>query len=123
VFHPIENLDISVRWDFGTGFPFTQTIGYYDRLLFGNIGGGSLYGETGVPYSILGEKNAARLPAYYRIDVSATYHFELSPLRGSVGISAANLTNRKNILLYDRKTGQQITMLDFFPSATFRVEY
>jgi outer membrane cobalamin receptor len=122
VFHPLENIDISVRWEFGTGYPYTQTLGYYDRLLFGNIGGGPLYGETGIPYSILGDKNAARLPAYYRIDASATYHFAVPPIRGSFGISAANLTNRKNILFYDRKTGQTIYMLDFFPSATLKLE-
>lgn len=122
VFHPLANLDVTFRWEFGTGYPFTQTIGYYDRLLLGNLGGNA-GGETGVPYSILGEKNAARLPTYYRIDAGATYHFSIPPLRGSVGISIANLTNRKNILFYDRKTGQTIYMLDFFPSANFKLEY
>jgi hypothetical protein len=76
-----------------------------------------------VPYSILGDKNAARLPAYYRIDASITYHFAVSPVRGSVGVNVANVTDRKNILFYDRKTGQRINMLDFFPSATLKVEY
>ena len=84
---------------------------------------GQLIGESGQPYSILEEKNAARLPAYYRIDASATYHFVLSPFRGSVGASFANLTDRKNILSYDRKTGQRINMLDFFPSATLKMEF
>lgn len=122
VFHPLTNLDVTFRWEFGTGYPFTQTIGYYDRLLLGNLGG-NFGGETGVPYSILGAKNAARLPTYYRIDAGATYHFLIPPLRGSVGVSIANLTNRKNILFYDRKTAQTLYMLDFFPSAHFTLEY
>jgi hypothetical protein len=122
VIHPLEVMDIALRWEYGSGYPFTQTVGYYDRMLFGNIGGGQLYGETGVPYSILGPKNAARLPAYYRIDGSITYRFEFNLVRGSVGVSVANLTNRRNILFYDRTTGQQITMLDFFPSATLKLE-
>jgi hypothetical protein len=122
VIHPLEAMDVALRWEYGSGYPFTQTVGYYDRMLFGNIGGGQLYGETGVPYSILGPKNAARLPAYYRIDGSITYRFEFHLVRGSVGVSVANLTNRRNILFYDRTTGQQITMLDFFPSATLKLE-
>lgn len=123
VLHPLNNLDIAIRWEFGSGYPFTQTIGYYDRLLLGNLGSGPWYGEMGIPYSILGEKNAARLPDYYRIDASVTYHFTFEPLRGSIGLNLANLTNRKNILYYDRKTGQRVHMLDFFPSASLRVEY
>jgi hypothetical protein len=91
--------------------------------MFGNIGGEMTNGETGLPYSVLGEKNAARLPAYYRIDGSMTYHFAIDVIRGSVGVNVANMTNRKNILFYDRKTAQRINMLDFFPSATLRVEY
>lgn len=123
VVHPLRDVDVAVRWEFGSGYPYTQSAGYYDRLLFGGIGNGQLIGESGQPYSILEEKNAARLPAYYRIDASATYHFVLSPFRGSVGASFANLTDRKNILSYDRKTGQRINMLDFFPSATLKMEF
>jgi hypothetical protein len=123
IVHPLENLDVTLRWEFGSGYPFTQTVGYYDRLTFGGVGGGSIYGETGMPYSILGPKNTVRLPAYYRLDGSIIYRFSLAHLHGSVGIQVANLTDRKNILFYDRKTGQQINMLDFFPSATLKLEF
>ena len=123
IVHPVRDLDIALRWEFGSGYPFTQTAGYYDRLSLANIGEGELYGETGSPYSILGEKNAARLPGYYRIDAGITYHFMVNPFKGSVGLDVSNLTNRKNILFYDRKTGQEITMLDFFPSATLKLEF
>ncbi len=124
VFHLFEDVDVSLRWEFGSGYPYTQTVGYYDRLSLGGIGGTEpLHAENGIPYSLLGDKNAARLPSYYRIDGSVTYKFMVSKLRGSLGISVANMTNRKNILFYDRKTGQQINSLDFFPSATLKVEY
>jgi hypothetical protein len=123
VVHPLRDVDVAVRWEFGTGYPFTQSAGYYDRLLFEGIGSELSIGEAGKAYSVLGNKNAARLPAYYRVDASVTHHFLLSPFRGSVGASVANLTDRKNILSYDRKTGRRINMLDFFPSATLKVEF
>ena len=123
VFHPAENLDITLRWELGTGFPFTQTVGYYDRLGLSDIFRGSSLGETGRPYAILGERNAARLPTYHRLDLSGTYRFIIKPITGSVGVHVVNLYNRKNIFYFDRKTGQQINMLPFFPTATLSLEY
>ncbi len=120
VFHPLENLEVSVRWEFGTGFPYTQTVGYYDRLLLGGIGGAEQFtGESGLPYSILGEKNAVRLPTYYRIDASVTYRFAVSNFRGSLGISVANMTNRKNILFYPNGPyKQKLVVYGVFSSQT-----
>ena len=43
-------------------------------------------------------KNACRLPAYHRLDVSATYRFSIGRnLMGSVGLSLFNVYGRKNI--------------------------
>ncbi len=123
VFHPVTNLDVTLRWEFGTGFPFTQTTGYYDRLGLSDIFRGSSRGETGKPYAILGDKNSARLPTYHRLDLSATYRFVLKPIAGTVGIHVVNLYNRKNVFYFDRKTGQQVNMLPFFPTATLNIEY
>lgn len=123
VFHALENLDITLRYEFGSGYPFTQTAGYYDRLPLDTFNNQFTFGNVGNPFSVLGTKNESRLPNYHRLDASIVYHFQLAPVRGSVGVNLVNLLDRKNIIYYDRKTGQTITMLEFFPSATLRVEY
>jgi hypothetical protein len=123
VVHPLERLEATLRWEVGSGFPFTQTIGYYDRLVFGGIFDGSFVGETGKPYSLLGQKNAARLPTYHRLDASVTYRFVIEPLKGTVGLSVINLYNQRNVFYFDRKTGQRVDMLPFFPSAALTIEY
>jgi hypothetical protein len=123
VLHPAEDFDVTLRWEFGSGFPFSQTVGYYDRLGLPDIFRGSSLGETGKPYAILGEKNAARLPAFHRLDVSATYRFVLGPITGTAGIHVVNAYNHKNVFYFDRKTGQQINMLPFFPTATLSLEF
>ncbi|MBM4161544.1 MAG: TonB-dependent receptor [Ignavibacteria bacterium] len=123
IFHPLEGFDVTFRWEVGSGFPFTQTIGYYDRLSLTNIFRGPYVGETGKPYSILGGKNAARLPTYHRLDASATYRFSLDPIVGSFGVHIVNVYNHRNVFYFDRKTGQQINMLPFFPTATLSIEY
>ena len=123
IVRPVDRLEVSARWEFGSGLPYTQTAGFYDRLSLGGVFEGRYVNETGSPYTILGEKNAARLPAFHRLDLSATYRFVLGPLKGSVGVSIINVYNHENIIYYDRESGQKITMLSFFPSATLTVEY
>ncbi len=123
VLHPLDRIDVTVRWEVGSGFPFTQSVGYYDRLHLSNIFGGSYVGETGRPYSLLGEKNAARLPAYHRMDFSATYRFLIEPISGTLGVHIINVYDHRNIFYFDRKTGQKIYMLPIFPSITLNLEY
>ncbi|MBI4535243.1 MAG: TonB-dependent receptor [Ignavibacteriae bacterium] len=119
----LENFDVALRWEYGSGYPFSKTVAYYDRLTFGGIGAEPVYGGIGQQYSILGPKNAARLPSYHRLDAGITYRFAVRSMNGSIGISLINLYDNKNILYYDRKTGQRIDMLRFFPSATLTVGF
>ncbi len=123
VFHLVENLDVTFRWEVGSGFPFTQTIGYYDRLTLEDVFNGNWAGDTGSPYMRLGPKNAARLPAYHRLDASLVYRFTINPIKGTAGVHIVNVYDHQNIFYFDRRTGQQINMLPFFPSVTLNLEY
>jgi len=123
VFRPADGWELSFRWEVGSGFPFTQTVGYYDRLHLGGLFDGTFVDETGTPYSILGPKNEARLPTYHRLDGSLTYKFTVGPIKGTAGIHVINIYDQRNVFYFDRKTGQQVDMLPFFPSATLNVEY
>jgi hypothetical protein len=118
-----ESFDIGFRWEIGTGYPYTQTVSFYDRLTLGGIGRSPFQGETGKPYSVLGEKNASRLPAYHRLDIIATYKFTLGAMNGNLGLNITNVYNNDNILFYDRKTLQTITMLPFLSSASLKVDF
>ena len=120
---PFERADVSLRWEYGSGFPYTQSTGYYDRLLLGDALPGQFELETGEPYLILGSKNAARLPAYHRLDLSMAYRFDMLGLRGIIGGQVINLYDNKNVFYFDRKSGQRVNMLRFFPSLTLTLEY
>ena len=122
--HPAKNLDVTARWEFGSGLPFTQTIGFYDRLTMGYGYPNPFLTETGKPATVFGPKNAARLPAYHRLDFSLSYRFEVVPwLRSYLGINVVNVYDRKNIFYFERKTGQRVNMLGFFPSASLTIEF
>ncbi|MEK6650960.1 MAG: TonB-dependent receptor, partial [Bacteroidota bacterium] len=109
VSRPWEHVELTARWEFGSGFPFTPSIGYYDRLKFGQLFQSPVVREPGDPYLRLGPKNSTRLPIYHRLDVGAVYHFVLGRVRGGVGLQVANVYNRQNVFYVDRTTGQVVT--------------
>jgi len=118
-----DEIDLGIRWEIASGYPYSQTIGFYDRLTIPDLGRDSFVNDEGKPYTILGGKNAARLPTYHRMDITLTYKYQFERINGNVGLSFVNIYNSKNILYYDRKTLQSITMLPFLPSAFVKVEF
>ena len=121
--HILDNLDLTSRVEFGSGLPFTQSVGYYDRLTFSGLDREPSLNETGQSYALLGPKNAVRLPPYHRLDVNLSYRLSISRFfRASFGVNLVNAYNRKNIFYFDRSTGRRVDMLGFFPSASMKLE-
>ncbi|MBI5648509.1 MAG: TonB-dependent receptor [Ignavibacteriae bacterium] len=116
--------DIGLRWEFGSGLPFTQIMGFYDRLLFGGLFDGTGYGgEKGLPYTILGDKNRGRLPSYHRLDFNVAKTFRFGWVNIIAEGSIINVYNRKNMFYYNQTTGQRIDMLPFLPTVNLKVEF
>jgi len=109
--------EISARWNFGSGFPFTQTQGYYEQISFDD-GIYSDYttnnGELGIVYADL---NEGRLPTYHRLDINLKKRFYLSEnSKLDVDFSLVNVYDRKNVFYRDRLTGEIIYQLPIMPS-------
>ena len=121
---PADGWDVSLRWEFGSGLPFTQIMGFYDRLMFEGIFNGNGYaGEQGTPYTLLGDKNRGRLPAYHRLDFNIAKKFTFSAARLIVEGSIINVYDRKNMFYYNQTTGQRINMLPFLPTVNLKIEF
>lgn len=124
VLHPLTGLDISLRWEFGSGLPFTRLVGFYEKLNLGEGYPNSYVDETGQAIPIYGLKNGARLPTYHRLDVNFNYTLiRLPGLEATVGAGVTNVYDRKNIFYFDRTTGRRTNMLRFFPTAAFSLEF
>jgi hypothetical protein len=109
--------EFSARWNFGSGFPFTQTQGYYEKNTFNN-GIYSDYitnnGELGIIY---GNLNEGRLPTYHRLDLNFKKRFYFSEVsKIDIDLSLVNVYNRENVFYRDRITGETINQLPFIPS-------
>lgn len=118
------NWEIDARWNFGSGFPFTPTGGFYEKLNFSggiNTNYTTTPGELGLLY---GDINSKRLPAYHRFDMNIKRRFELSE-RSTMEISAGatNIYNRENIFYFDRVLYKRVNQLPILPSISANLTF
>ncbi len=109
--------EISSRWNFGTGFPFTQVQGYYEYLPFTggvNTDYTTANGQLGIIY---GDLNQGELPAYHRLDFDLKRRFFFSEQTElEVNFSLTNIYNRKNVFYVDQITNSVVRQLPLMPS-------
>lgn len=113
-----KDLELNVRWNFGSGLPFTPTSGYYQPETFGQ-GVTTDYTNSNSPSVgvILGEFNSKRLPTYHRLDITVKKQFKFKNKTDLEVIAAiTNAYNRKNIFYVNRVTNEKIYQFPFLPS-------
>jgi hypothetical protein len=110
--------EVSCRWNLGSGFPFTQTQGYFQAPnVSGGIGADFINTnspELGVVY---GELNQGRLPAYHRLDLNLRRTWEFSrrvKMEANAGVT--NVYSRENIFYFNRVTNDRVNQLPILPS-------
>ena len=118
-----KNTELNIRWNLGSGLPFTPTAGYYQLENFGE--GLTTDYVTNNPNSVatmLGTFNSQRLPAYHRLDITVKHNVKLknkSTLELVLGIT--NAYNRNNIFYVNRVTNEIIYQFPVLPS--FGISY
>jgi hypothetical protein len=109
--------EMNVRWNYGSGFPFTKTAGFYELQTFGNGLGtdpNTSNGDLGINY---GEINQGRLPDYHRLDFSIKKSFVIG--KNSIleaNASVINVYDRENIFYFDRVRYKRINQLPVLPA-------
>lgn len=113
-----KDLELNIRWNFGSGLPFTPTSGYYQTESFGD--GVTTDYTTSNSTSVgvlLGEFNSKRLPTYHRLDITVKKQFKFKNKTELEVIAAVtNAYNRKNIFYVNRVTNSKIYQFPFLPS-------
>lgn len=109
--------EVNARWNFGSGFPFTKTQGFYEYLNFQqglNVNYTTANGILGILY---GDLNEGKLPYYHRLDVSVKKTFVLGKNSNlDVTGSIVNVYDRENIFYFDRVRGERVNQLPILPS-------
>ena len=119
----------NVRWNFGSGFPFTLTQGFYEQLNF-NGGASTDYtttnGDLGILYDDL---NRGRLPYYHRLDASIKRKINFkredkdSKRKAEIIASVTNVYNRQNIFYFDRINYKRENQLPLLPSLSLSYSF
>ena len=113
------NWEFSTRWNLGSGFPFTQTQGFYEKIPFYdgiNTDYTRVNGELGIVY---GPLNQGRLPYYHRLDINLKKTIATGQnSQLEIALSITNVYNRKNIFYFDRIRYERVDQLPFMPSVS-----
>ena len=130
-----------LRWNVGTGTPYTRAIGsyrYYEPTYVEGRGlewsgagdsqadGSSPLGDFGV---VLEDRNSSRYPTYHRLDVSFRKRFDKSWGSLVPYLNLVNLYNRRNVLFYffeyerDPATRSGVSMFPVLPTFGLEVRF
>ena len=118
--------ELSLRWNVGSGFPFTQTQGFFEKLDFRDNGSQTNVlnqnGTLGVLYA--DEINGGRLPYYHRMDLAAKRRWVFgNAFLLEVNASVVNLYNRKNVFYFDRIRFATVHQLPLLPSLGLTLKF
>jgi hypothetical protein len=115
--------EFGARWNFGSGFPFTQTQGFYGQYNFLNgLDTDYITGNPDLGIIYADERNGGRLPTYHRMDLSLKRKFILGKYSSlEINASVTNVYDRPNIFYFDRIRYERVDQLPILPSmgATF----
>lgn len=122
---PHSEWELGARWNFGSGFPFTLTQGFYSSYDFSDgVGTDVLTGnpDLGIVYSDV--RNGGRLPYYHRLDVSVKRIFRFSKYTNlEVSASCTNAYDRNNIFYFDRVRYTRVDQLPFMPALSMTFQF
>ncbi|MEI7726743.1 MAG: TonB-dependent receptor [Bacteroidota bacterium] len=108
--------ELDVRYNYGSGFPFTQTGGFYEQINFGNMGTNytTENGSLGILYS---DYDKGRLPYYSRLDFNVKKIFFLGKTtKLEINVSVTNALDQQNIFYFDRVTYTRVDQMPLMPS-------
>ena len=117
---PVLGIDASMRWQFGSGLPYSRALGFDVFILPDSQP--DLIGDPGQARVIYERPFNALLPTYHRLDVSLARDFDVGwgKLTGQVGL--INAYDRRNLFAYDVFTLQRVDQLPVVPTFGLRAE-
>ncbi len=113
-----RDIELNVRWNLGSGLPFTPTAGFFELESFNNgVTSNYVTNNSSSVSTILGEFNSERLPFYHRLDVTLKKQFKFkNKTIMEVVASVTNAYDRNNIFYVNRVTNDEIYQFPFLPS-------
>ena len=119
-----------VRWNLGTGLPYTRPLASFTYFSPQNMSGGRLtWQDDEANAMLLGPRNGTRYPAYHRLDLSVRRTFTFGWGTLTPHLDVLNVYNRRNVLFYffdytaDDATRSGLSMFPILPTAGLEVTF
>ncbi len=112
-----KDWELSLRFNLGSPFPFTQTQGFYEDPTSSSPSASvnNSNGQLSIIYA--DQINGGRLSWYHRLDLSVKKRFNLSQYNNiETTLSVTNVYDRNNIFYVSRTSAKPVYQLPIFPS-------
>ncbi len=116
----LGGVDLSVRWNFGSGRPFNRVFGFDGFVLLNGVQ--DLFNVPDEQRVIYERPFQGTLPTYHRLDVSAERRFEYDTFTLTLQAGAINLYDRRNLFALDIFTTERSDQLPFVPTVGIKIE-
>ncbi|MEZ4701913.1 MAG: TonB-dependent receptor [Rhodothermales bacterium] len=117
----IAGFDLSARWEFGSGLPFSRALGFDGFVLVNDV-----IDVTEAPSTrrvIYERPYRGVLPTYHRLDLSIDRTFTYKNASMTVLGSMINVYDRRNLFYLDVFTLRRVDQLPFVPSFGLKVTF
>jgi hypothetical protein len=119
-----KNWELNGRWNYGSGFPFTQTQGYYNQLTPQGSINYNFTTANGILNYVPAQLNGGRLPDFHRLDIGLKYRYQWTEKTTlEINTGATNLYNRENVFQVDRFTFKRINQLLIMPNINISLTF
>lgn len=112
-----------MRWQLGSGMPFTRPMGFDDLLDF-RVRLPDVRQDRGTRRVVVDKPYLGRMPTVHRLDVSLERSFRLAANGSNLNmqIGVINTYDQSNIFYFDVFTSRRIDQLAFSPYLTLKLE-
>lgn len=121
-----ESWEVTARWNLGSGFPFKQTNGVYEKPDVTNPDDDYWTGNANSLTFLYDDANNGRLPTYHRLDVNVKKTITSEKYKNLKYEFIAGITNvysRNNIFYVNRITNEKVYQLPIMPSLAFTMKF
>ncbi len=116
----IRDFDISIRWNFGSGRPYTRVYGFDGFVLLDGVQ--NLFSAEDDQRVIYGRPFGGILPTYHRMDVSVERRVEFDRVALATQLGAINPYGRRNLFALVLFTTERNYQLPIVPNIGLRIE-
>ncbi|GAB5536009.1 MAG: carboxypeptidase regulatory-like domain-containing protein [Rubricoccaceae bacterium] len=117
---PVMGVDLSARWQFGSGLPYSRALGF--DVFLEPTSSPDLFNDPGQARVLYERPFNGVLPTYSRLDLSADREFDIGPAILTAQVGVINAYDRRNLFAFDIFTLRRSDQLPIIPTFGFKLE-